>query len=446
MNHGTLATSDISKAQFAFVLISGVGFAFGLSWAGWMWPSLTLCLVCMAYLAVLRFRQAAATKDSDSLDLFADQIYMLGYILTISAIAGVVLQSQAQTSELLKAGAVKLTTTIVGLIVMFIFKEFAHGWDQERQRATQEVDTVVNAELRAAIRGLISEADSLREKVGGVVAAFDPATLHTMAVFANQFSELMRSTTGALPPLKAAIDQTADDLDNLHPRLQAASGELVGFNNAVSQTRSAGIVPLGAELQAMVPKLSAAQGGLEVVSEAGESLGGALGRLGTTVEAEKERIAELREAFKGLVQTYGTVEKRLQNILKLHEADETAPLIQLAKSVKESADKLDALTRQLGASADQIGQIRELGLPDAAKNLAQATTALNGSTTTQAAVTPKLQSASDSLDRAAKQLIEMRATLANLTTQLERAATRMGAEHQTPPPGFIRRMFGQGPQ
>ena len=94
----------------------------------------------------------------------------------------------------------------------------------------------------------------------------------------------------------------------------------------------------------MVPKLSAAQGGLEVVSEAGESLGGALGRLGTTVEAEKERFAELREAFKGLVQTYGTVEKRLQNILKLHEADETAPLINYysRKKLLKSVDGLKA--------------------------------------------------------------------------------------------------------
>lgn len=446
MSHGTTARSEITKAEFAFVLLAGVGVAFGLSWAGSMWSSLSLCLLCMAYFAVRRFRQAEAQKDSDSLEMFADQVYMLGYMLTISAIAGVVLQSQAQTPDLLKAGAVKLTTTIVGLVVMFIFKEFAHGWNQERERAGQQADAHVNAELRAAVRGLISEAESLRENVGGLVAAFDPETIHKMAVFADEFSDLMRGTAGALPPLKAALEQTAGGLASFQPRVEGAGRGLEVFNTALSAARSEGVVPLGVELQALVSRAVAGEGALGRLSSAGEGLGGALDRLAKSFETEKERLAEVRDGFRRLMKSYESLEQRVQNILRLHETDATAPLSQLAKSVHESAEKLDALTRQLGAAAGEISLLRGLGLAETAKNLVQAASALDGNTARQTEVSSSLHSASESLAQVTKQLGEMRGTLANLTVQLERISARPSPDQQPASQGLFHKIFGKGGQ
>lgn len=366
--HGMSASSDLTKAEYGLICVSALGFAFGLSFVGWTGTSLILALLSMGHLARRRYSQALIERDSDSLEVFADQIYMLGYMLTLAAIVGVVLQARGraelQTSELLKAGAVKLGTTMAGIVIMFWFKEQSRSWEQERKRERQAEDEVVNAQLRAAITGLVTEADALRTKVGGVVSVFDPATLDTMARFSNALAEEMRLTIATLQPLRSAAGLAADSIEQLAPSAKSAGGQLVEFGRAVSGIGTGAMEDISASVHTASAGFAQAGSNIRALSGVSSDLVKSFENLLGKTDGEKNRIVDLEVQFSQLRE----LSRTLEGLSKAGEKFDKA-----AERLEKTGTKLDKVVGQIDSASKSFERATAV-LKDARSDFASSPT------------------------------------------------------------------------
>ena len=240
----------------------GLIFAFGLSWASQPVLSLGLCVLCMLVFGYRRFCEAQLARDGDSLEIFGDQVYLLGYLFTIAAILGIFLQSHSAIGdELLNAGALKLTTTVVGLAVMCLFKETARLWNQEKTATIQDDNERLNSEVREAVRALVTDLAGLGGKLADMTKSLGADSPARMAEFARNLGLI----GDVLPSLYQSVEQTANRLNSLHPHVQ-------NFDDALVSARERGLEPMNGGLQACVDAAGKAAAGIRSAGESSERL------------------------------------------------------------------------------------------------------------------------------------------------------------------------------
>ncbi len=135
---------DVKPAEFTIaVIVGGVGSAVLSGLRVNPLLSVGFALVVMGVLAALRWRIASQFKDFESLEAFAEDIYLLGYLLTLAALLGLAPRLMSDDTNLFNIAGLKLTTTVVGLALMMIFRQAARRWAQEEERG--EFDEVSGA-------------------------------------------------------------------------------------------------------------------------------------------------------------------------------------------------------------------------------------------------------------------------------------------------------------
>ena len=94
---------DYAFVEFALVLVGSLALAAGLSYSS---PnsllSVGFCALAMLLLSIHRYRVAsAANRDAESLEVFAEDIYLLGYLLTLASLLGLIPRLTADDSNLI---------------------------------------------------------------------------------------------------------------------------------------------------------------------------------------------------------------------------------------------------------------------------------------------------------------------------------------------------------
>lgn len=391
------AKSDFSKIEFFITLALGFMFAFGLSWAGQVYPSLGLCLICMMVFGWRRYLQAAKVQDAGSLEVFGDQVYLLGYLFTIAAILGVFLQpGSSAADELIHAGALKLATTVVGLMVMCSFKETARLWNQERASGIKEENERLSSEVREAVRIVVADLTGLRDKLSELTASFDAEAPSRFAAFAKNLCLI----TDALPDMHLAVGQTTDRLNSLNPQVEQ-------LDAAIVSAREHGVEPMTARLEAYGTAAAAADAGLRGASDSAQGFSHAMQTLISEAERAGPQMTDFAQHLRATTQVIpklntamGKATERLEGlnpeVSQLNSALIAAreqgvePLAQGLQaivatstsagsgleSVHKSAQRLGAALQELGAHTDADGaRIRSIN--EAFLRLSQAFAELN---------------------------------------------------------------------
>lgn len=88
-NKHSVSRSDVRPLEFALAVVAGgVGSALLSALQQNPWLSVGFALVVMGIVSFLRWRIASEFKDYQSLEAFAEDIYLLGYLLTLAALLG----------------------------------------------------------------------------------------------------------------------------------------------------------------------------------------------------------------------------------------------------------------------------------------------------------------------------------------------------------------------
>ena len=386
------AKSDFSKIEFFITLALGFVFAFGLSWAGQVYPSLGLCLICMLVFGWRRYSQAAKIQDAVSLEVFGDQVYLLGYLFTIAAILGVFLQpGSSAADELIHAGALKLATTVVGLMVMCSFKETARLWNQEQASSIKDENERLSSEVREAVHIVVADLTGLREKLNELTASFDAEAPSRFAAFAKHLGLI----TDALPGMNLAVEQTTERLNSLNP-------QVLQLDVAIVSARERGVEPMAARLEAYGTAATTADAGLRAASDSAQGFSHAMQTLLTEAERAGPQMTDFTQHLRTSTQAIpklntavGKVTERLEGlhpeVFQLNSALIAAreqgvePLAQGLRaivatstsagsgleSVHKSAQRLGAALQELGAHTDADG-VRIRSINEAFSRLSQA--------------------------------------------------------------------------
>ena len=369
------ADSDFNKIEFFIILALGMSFAFGLSWAGQTSLSLGLCLICMVVFGWRRYSQAAKSREAESLEVFGDQVYLLGYLFTIAAILGIFFQRDSSIDELLKAGGIKLTTTVVGLSAMCLSKEMARLWRQEKATGIEDENERLSLEVREAVRILVADLMGLKEKLAELTGSFDSATPLKFAAFAKHLGLI----TDALPSMHLALGQTTEQLNRLNPQVQK-------LDVAIVSARERGIEPMTVGLEQYGAAALAADTGFRSATDSAQSFNHAMQTLLNQAELAGPEMTEFTQHLRATAQAIprlntavGKTTERLEalhpEVLQLNSALISAreqgvdPLSQGLhaivatsasasnglESVQKSTQRFGAALQELGANTDSDG-------------------------------------------------------------------------------------------
>jgi hypothetical protein len=353
--------SDFSKRELTLFLCLGMLFAFVLSWAQLPKLSLLGCVSCMLVFARRRYLQAARGRDSVSLEVFGDQVYLLGYLFTIAAILGVFLQpGPSAADELIHAGALKLVTTVIGLIVMCSFKEAARLWNEEVAVGIKDENERLSSEVREAVHILVEDLARLRGKLSELSAAFDSDTPAKFSLFAKQLGHISE----ALPGMHLAVAQTTERLNSLNP-------QMLQLDAAIVSAREHGIEPLAKGLQAIVSSSTSARIEFDNVHKSAQQLCTALHALGEHASSGRQGIGSIAEAFSRLRQSFAKLDGYLQSLLRGQVSPEEAPLLMLQNVVQASIDTVGLLNQQLALANVRMDSLARSAPIDSSERLSE---------------------------------------------------------------------------
>src|SRR5437867_1389273 len=126
--------SDLKPHEFVFTVIVGCVASAMLSWLHVpAWVSVVVAVGIMLILALLRWQIAKTNnRDYQSLEAFAEDIYLLGYLLTLAALLGLAPRLMSDESNLFQIAGLKLLTTVLGLALMMVFRQTARRWAEEK--------------------------------------------------------------------------------------------------------------------------------------------------------------------------------------------------------------------------------------------------------------------------------------------------------------------------
>jgi len=338
-----LYRSDIRPLEFTLaVILGGIGSAVlsGLR-VHPMW-SVGFALLVMGVLAFLRWRIASEFKDFQSLEAFAEDIYLLGYLLTLAALLGLAPRLMSDDTNLFHIAGLKLVTTVVGLALMMIFRQMARRWAQEGEQGAIEEFEKQQRLFSEAVANLNQRADELTSKLAEVICRFDPAVLIPVAEWSNRAAAAFSTASKALEKVPDALEAGKSNLEALSGQLEyakSAAGELAGVLTAgTAQAANVLTTELGRAKEA-IGQLGPTVAGLQPASE---TAGKAIQKLGNQAEADAGKLAGMGNSFLATVEELKKAERTLKKLLDLHAVDSETPINRLVQALDTSAAKTTA--------------------------------------------------------------------------------------------------------
>lgn len=347
------------------------------------WVSLIFAGGIMIWLAVKRWQIARENdKDYQSLEAFAEDIYLLGYLLTLAALLGLAPRLLSEEKHLFHIAAVKLVTTVLGLALMMVFRQTARRWAEEQQ--TEEAKKLVEQQklFSDAVGRLCKGADQLLSKLDEVVSWFDPKLLEPLSEWSNRAAATFAKAASELEAVPAAVSGSLQKLEALGKdlaRVQAAAAELAGVITAgtaqaalvlaeeMGNARQA-VQGFGAAVMALGPAAQAAKEGMD--------------NLHTGAASSAEGMRGVAESSRHAALELGKVERSLKKLGELETKEVGTSMTRLAAALDSAGEKtassghrielLSAGLKGFVAASQELGTRlqEELGKPLGAQQLA----------------------------------------------------------------------------
>ncbi len=334
----SLYRSDIRPLEFTLaVIVGGIGSAVLSALHFHPLFSVSFALLIMGVLAYLRWRIASEIKDFQSLEAFAEDIYLLGYLLTLSALLGLAPRLMSDDTNLFNIAGLKLVTTVVGLGMMMIFRQTARRWAEEKEGETQEKFEQQQQRFSDAVARLNQGADELTAKLDEVVRRFDPELLNPVAEWSNRAAGAFSAATNHLEAVPAAVLTSLHQLSALNDdlgRVKTAAAELAGvLTSGTAQAANVLTAELGNVSQA-AGSFGAAMVALTPTSEAAQ---GAMENLGSRAAKGATELGDVSEGFHRTALELGKVERALKKLGETETKDLNAPMNRLVEALDKSA-------------------------------------------------------------------------------------------------------------
>jgi hypothetical protein len=307
--------------------------------------SVGFALIIMGILSYLRWRIASEFNDFQSLEAFAEDIYLLGYLLTLSALLGLAPRLMSEDTNLFNIAGLKLVTTVVGLALMMIFRQTARRWAEEKEGETQAKFEQQQQLFSAAVARLNEGADQLTSKLDEVVRRFDPDLLIPMADWSNRAANTFSLVTSHLEALPASVQNGIQHLEALTSNLEqvkTAAAELAGVLTA-GTAQAANV--LTAELGQATHAAAGFSHSVAAFTPVGDSTRDAIEKLGNQVSKGESQFSQVGANLHTTALELGKVERVLKKFMELHNVDTTLPLNRLVE-VLESSVKTSSISNE----------------------------------------------------------------------------------------------------
>jgi hypothetical protein len=443
-----LYRSDLKPLEFTLaVFVGGIG-SMLLSWLRLdALVSVGFALVVMAVLAFLRWRIARQYKDFQSLEAFAEDIYLLGYLLTLAALLGLAPRLMSDEKNLFHIAGVKLVTTVFGLALMMVFRQTARRWAEEKEGEETQKFTQQQRLFSEAVARLNEGADQLTSKLDEIVHRFDPALLEPLAEWSNRAAGSFSSATSHLEAVPAAVLNALKQLENVSTNLEqikTAAAELTVKLGQASTATSG----LGAAVSALEP--------------AGQAARTAFEKFGVQAEVSSTKLGEVNSGLLVTAQDLDKVQRALKKLLELHAADPSLPINRLVEALDKSAVHTSAVTERVGTLNTGLQSITTASHEVAKRMETQVGTPLSGHQQALDRVQQQMSKAGEQIERVARQLegsqgdgaatkqllnqfaglqVEMKQTNAHFQKLLARLDGNAASDQKT---GFFGKLFGGG--
>ncbi|MCW5558264.1 MAG: hypothetical protein KIT22_10595 [Verrucomicrobiae bacterium] len=344
----TVARSDIRPLEFTLAVVGGgAGSAVLSALQPNPWVSVGFALAVMGGVSFLRWRLASEFKDSQSLEAFAEDVYLLGYLLTLAALLGLAPQLMKEETNLFHIAGVKLFTTIAGLGVMMIFRQLARRWAEEEGAGETERFERQEELFRAAVARLNSSATELTSKMEEVARRFDPDLLGSVAEWSNRAANAFSGATRAFEAVPGAAAPGISSLHELSGDLARVKLGMAELATVLTNHLGAATQELGQELNQAgdaARHLGASVATLPLAADAGRA---ALEKLGTQALQEVSRLSDVNQALGRIATELAKVEAAMRQLGDGAAADVTAPLNRLVQALAAAADRAETSSGQL---------------------------------------------------------------------------------------------------
>ncbi|MBL9169349.1 MAG: hypothetical protein JNN07_16535, partial [Verrucomicrobiales bacterium] len=296
------SAGDVGSIEFGVVVIAGaVGSALLSALTQNAWWSVGFALTIMGALSFARWRIAGTAKDHIGLESFAEDIYLLGYLLTLAALLGLAPRLMKDDNNLFHIAGIKLVTTVFGLGVMMIFRHTARHWARESEEP-DSAEFVRQEEIFRAAVGRLNEVTShLVERTEALALQFDPALLAPVGEWSNRAANALSTAVRSFDAVPTSISSSISSLEELDRRLNSAGSAAVALANTLKCDATAAVQDFGKVISdggKSVAPVTSALDDLKVAAERGAS---ALGELGVQTAGEAKSIEEVKEGLQGLV-------------------------------------------------------------------------------------------------------------------------------------------------
>lgn len=347
--------SDIKPLEFTLaVFVGGIG-SMLLSWLRvHALVSVCFALIVMIVLAILRWRIASEHKDYQSLEAFAEDIYLLGYLLTLAALLGLAPRLMSDETNLFHIAGLKLVTTVFGLALMMVFRQTARRWAEEREGEGTQKFIEQQRLFSGAVARLNEGADQLTAKLDEVVHRFDPALLVPLAEWSNRAAGAFSKTVNTLEAVPASIENGLQGLKALNEELaqvKAAAAQLSGVLTA-GTAQAANV--LAAELGEASRAASGMSASLAGIEPASKSAGGAIEKLGGQAILGATQLSEVNGSFQRTALEVGKVERAVKKMAEVWTTDLNAPINRLAQALEVSSANTTAFTEHINGLKSEL--------------------------------------------------------------------------------------------
>jgi hypothetical protein len=345
------------KAHFIAVLGFGGFGTFILSYLSFpTWITLATPSATILYYSIYSYKLDSIDRDVDGLHHHAEQIYLLGYLLTLFAIFGVALTPQGEVSDLMKAAAVKLLASLAGITAMLILKEISHGWEQDQTNKQelfehdigkrisnfqgdlgslstqiQALEKIINAdffeETAAMIHGFRSTVELSSQEVGHTISLLSDAT--------KRQQEDLTAITKSFTQAHSDFAQTHNDgLDSFQQSLSDSLSKYSGSHHDLIESIHEHQKQLGHELREQLKEVIIHTQSLK---EHSEGFTESIKQSSTSLTAHSEGLAE---AIKESTNASRSLNENIKS-LEVDQAKES--IIQLATAINQTVDRFKAL-------------------------------------------------------------------------------------------------------
>jgi len=342
------ARRDIRPMEFTLAVVGGgTGSAILSAMLPNPWVSVSFALAVMGAVSFLRWRIASEVKDSQGLESFAEDVYLLGYLLTLASLLGLAPRLMADDANLFHIAGVKLFTTIAGLGVMMIFRQLARQWSEESEEGNAQQFERQEELFRAAVARLNRSAEELL----GPVAEWSNRAANALSGATRAFE----SIPGATAPGVRSLQELGGDLARVKYAVSELSNALTTQLGTATQTlgRDLGEVGnaariLGSSVATLVPATESSRAGLE--------------RLGAQALQEVDRLAAVNQTLVQIAAELNRVEAAMRQLGGNGVADVAAPLNSLVRALALAADKADASSGHFERLQGDLRMVSEASL------------------------------------------------------------------------------------